>query len=193
MKTHRTIQKNLYEYLKGELSTEDRRAVETHLKSCSVCAGELESMRAAMDLITLKSRRPSTHRSELYWQQFAAKVERRIQTSSTEEDAQSFVGRLMDMLVEHRKPFSFGFASALSLAVLAFAVWSLWIKVPSADQIASDSAGRPSGGFQTNIQKTAMEVRAADYLEQSKVLLIGIMNTDTKSLVESKSLMQRQR
>jgi hypothetical protein len=38
-----------------------------------------------------------------------------------------------------------------------------------------------------------MEVRAADYLEQSKVLLIGIMNTDTKSLVGSKSLLQRQR
>jgi hypothetical protein len=38
-----------------------------------------------------------------------------------------------------------------------------------------------------------MEVRAADYLEQSKVLLIGIMNTDTKSLVGSKSLLRRQR
>jgi len=192
MKTHRTIQKNLYEYLRDELPAEDRRAVEAHLKLCATCAGELESMRAEMDLLTQKARRPSTHRNELYWQQFAEKVERRIQASSTEEEAQSFVGRLMDLLVEHRKPFSFGFASALSLAVLAFAVWSLWIKVPS-DQIASDSAGRPSGGLQTNIQKAAMELRAADYLEQSKVLLIGIMNTDTKSLVESKSLLRRQR
>jgi hypothetical protein len=193
MKTHRTIQKNLYDYLRNELSAEDRRAIDVHVKSCAACAGELQSMRTAMDLLTQKARRPSEHRSEMYWQQFAEKVERRIQTESTEEEPQSFVGRLLDLLVENRKPFSFGFASALSLIVLAFAVWSLWIKVPAPNQIASDSAGRRSNELQANIQKTAMEVRAADYLEQSKVLLIGIMNTDTKSLVESKSLLQRQR
>jgi hypothetical protein len=193
MKTHRTIQKNLYDYLRDELSAEDRRAIQAHVKSCAVCAAELVSMRKAMDLLTQKARRPSEHRSELYWQQFAEKVERRIQTESTEEEPHSFVERLLDLLVENRKPFSFGFASALSLIVLAFAVWSLWIKAPAPDQIASDSASQQSSELQANIEKAAMEVRAADYLEQSKVLLIGIMNTDTKSMVESKSLMQRQR
>jgi hypothetical protein len=191
MKTHRTIQKNLYDYLRDELSAEDRRAIQAHVKSCAECSGELESMRKAMDLLTQKAQRPSEHRSELYWQHFAEKVERRIQTESIEEEPHSFVGRLLDLLVEHRKPFSFGFASALSLLVLAFAVWSLWIKAPAPDQIASDAAGQRR--VQVNIQKAAMEVRAADYLEQSKVLLIGIMNTDTKSLVGSKSLLQRQR
>jgi len=36
-------------------------------------------------------------------------------------------------------------------------------------------------------------VRAENYLEQSKTLLIGIMNTDTKSIVGSKSSLDRQR
>ncbi|MDP2885679.1 MAG: zf-HC2 domain-containing protein [Ignavibacteria bacterium] len=193
MKTHRTIQKNLYGYLRDELSVEDRQAIETHMKSCATCAGELQSMREAVKLLTQKARRPSERRSELYWQQFAEKVERRIQSESAEGEPHSFVGRLLDLLVENRKPFSFGFASALSLIVLAFAVWSLWTEPPALDQVTLDSTGYRSNGLQASIQKTAMEVRAADYLEQSKVLLIGIMNTDTKSLVESKSLLRRQR
>ncbi len=193
MKTHRTIQKNLYGYLRDELSAEDRLAIEKHLKSCAACAGELQSLREAANLVTQKVRRPSEHRNELYWQQFAEKVERRIQSESTEEEGHSFVGRLLDLFEENRKPFSFGFASAMSLIVLAFAVWSLWIKAPAPDQLASDSAKQGSSALRTDVGKTAMEVRAEDYLEQSKVLLIGIMNTDTKSLVESRSFLNRQR
>lgn len=193
MSTHRTYQENLYGYLRDELSAAERQAVETHVKSCAACADELQSMRETVDLLSRKVRRPSELRSELYWQQFAEKVERRIQVRATGEEPQSFVGRLLELFAEHRKPFSFGFASALSLLVLAFAVWSLWIKSPGPDQMASDAQVRQSSEREAAIQKTAVEVRAADYLEQSKVLLIGIMNTDTKSLVESKSLLRRQR
>jgi hypothetical protein len=193
MRTHRTIQKNLYGYLRGELSAEDQQAIENHLKSCMVCGKELQSLREATDLLTQKIGRPSEHRSELYWQQFAEKVERRIQTQSSEEVTSSFVGRLLDLLVENRKPVGFGFASALSLMVLAFAVWSLWIKAPLPEQIASDSAGQRANGLRNDVQRSSMELRADNYLEQSKMLLIGIMNTETKSLVESKSTFERQR
>ncbi|OGU26866.1 MAG: hypothetical protein A2X66_08080 [Ignavibacteria bacterium GWA2_54_16] len=193
MKTHRTHKENLYGYLRDELSVEDRLAVERHIESCAACTDELQSMRETVDLLSRKARRPSELRSELYWQQFAEKVGRRIQVQATREDSQSFVGRLLELFAEHRKPFSFGFASALSLLVLAFAAWSLWIKNPAPDQMASDAEVRRSSEREATIQKTAMEVRAADYLEQSKVLLIGIMNTDTKSLVESTSLLRRQR
>lgn len=193
MKTHRTIQNNLYGYLKGELSAEDAKTCEAHVKSCASCAGELQAMRETMGLLIDKVRRPSEQRNELYWQQFAQKIDRRIQMAPAEDEPQSFVGRLMDVLVENRKPFSFGFASALSLIVLVFAVWSLWIKTPVPGQIASDSAGHTPTGLGVNIEKTSLEARTADYLEQSKVILIGIMNTDTKSLVESKSPLKRER
>lgn len=193
MSTHRTHQENLYGYLRDELSAEERQAVETHVKSCAACTDELRSMRETVDLLSRKARRPSELRTELYWQQFAEKVERRIQVYATGEEPQSFVGRLLELFAEHRKPFSFGFVSAFSLLVLAFAVWSLWTRTPAPDQLTSDAEVRRSSEWEATIQKTAVEVRAADYLEQSKVLLIGIMNTDTKSLLESKSLLRRQR
>ena len=193
MRTHRTVQKNLYTYLRDELSAKDRQAIEKHMTSCARCGRELHSMREAMDLFGQKLRKPSEYRNELYWQLFAEKVEGRIRSESTEAEPRLFVGRLVDLLVENRKPFSFGFVSALSLGVVALAVWSLWIKTPKPDQVASDSGNAGAIGLHVNAQETAMEMRAGDYLEQSKILLIGIMNTDTKSLVESKSFLDRQR
>jgi hypothetical protein len=192
MKTHRTIQKNLYGYLTEELPADERRATEHHLKSCVACAKELQSIREAMDLVTRNSRKPSEQRSELYWQQFADKVDRRIRMASAQADSQSFVGRLLDLLADNRKPISFGFASAVSLMVLAFGVWSLWIKAPNPDRAASDAAVQKMNGLSSHVDRTAMEVRAENYLEQSKVLLIGIMNTETKSLIQSKPLLDRQ-
>lgn len=192
MKTHRRHQENLYGYLRDELSAEERKAVESHIQSCAACAGELQAMRETADLLSRNVRRPSEQRSAFYWQHFAEKVERRIHSQTTGADGRSFIEGLLDLLVEQRKPFGFGFASALSLFAIAFAVWSLWIKAPAPDQTALNDAGHQPGMQQSTIQKAAMEVRAAEYLEQSKVLLIGIMNTDTKSLVESKSLFRRQ-
>jgi len=193
MRTHRTVQKNLYALLRDELSAKDRQAIEKHMTSCARCGRELQSMREAMDLFGQKLRKPSEYRNELYWQLFAEKVEGRIRLESTEAEPQSFVGRLVDLLVENQKPFSFGFVSALSLGVVALAVWSLWIKTPKLDHVASHSGSAGAIGLHVNAQETAVEMRAGDYLEQSKILLIGIMNTDTKSLVESKSFLDRQR
>jgi hypothetical protein len=194
MTSHRSTQKNLFAYIKDELPQKDRRIIELHLQSCKDCSDELQSLQATLSRLTDKVKRPSSQRSELYWQQFADKVERRLQDEPVGEAAPSFIGRLLDALVENRKPFGVGFASALSLLILAFAVWSMWIKAPEGDRLASGSLDHNGAHeIRPNIQKTAMEVRADEYLEQSKVLLIGIVNADPQSLVGSRPLLQRQR
>lgn len=194
MRAHRTIRALLYGYLRNELSDPQRHVVETHLASCGRCSDELKSLRETMELLTTHVRRPSEYRDELYWQHFAGKVERRIQLEPDHEPSRSLVGRILEMLVENRKPFGLGFASALSLLLIGFAVWSLWIKSPAPEQVASDiptaqSAKEPPA----KIVRTSLESRADDYLEQSKVLLIGLMNTDPKSVDESRALLRRQR
>jgi hypothetical protein len=193
MRAHRKVQNNLYSFLRDELSADERRAIEKHLKSCPMCTKELQSIREAIDLVTQNVRKPSEHRNELYWQQFSEKVDRRIQANFSEAEASSFVGRLLDLLVDNRKPISFGFVSALALMVLAFGVWSLWIQAPGSDQATVTASMKRADGLPANTQRTAMELRADNYLEQSKILLIGIMNTDTKSLVQSKPFLDRQR
>ena len=190
MKRHHAIQKNLYGFLKDGLTTSERRAVESHLKSCEVCATELLMLRETMETLDKHTVRPSDIRGELFWQQFASKVEHRLQDQEADREAPSLVSQVLGMLVDDRKPFGVGFATALSLIAIAFGIWSFWIKSPDAGQIASNGAVRnPS----TNVENAALESRTQDYLEQSKILLIGLVNADPKSFRETSSLLVRQR
>jgi hypothetical protein len=192
MNKHHAIQKNLYDYLREELTASEQNAVETHLRSCEVCAAELRRLRETTELLDNHAVRPSETRGELYWQQFASKVDRRIQVQETEREAPSLVSRVLEMLVDNRKPFGVGFATALSLIAIAFAVWSLWIKSPDVGQVASasDSGARAPS---TSVEKVALESRAQDYLEQSKIVLIGLVNADPKAIGEASPLLVRQR
>jgi len=190
MNLHRVIRKQLYEYVRGELSDAEKHRLESHLASCARCSNELSSVRTTVKLMETGSRRPSDHRSELYWQQFADKVDRRIEQDLEENAGLSIVRQLIESLTEHRKPFGIGFASALTLVMIAFGIWSIWIKNPT--PAASTTAQSAQPNESVTIQKTALESRAQDYLEQSKVLLIGLMNTDTKTLGSSRPLLERE-
>ncbi len=193
MKSHRGIRKHLYDYLRGELSPTLRSEIEAHLASCDGCRHESEAIREATSLLDRHSQRPSEKRGELYWQQFAAKVERRIDLEEEDDASTSVVRQLLDTFLVNRKPFSVGFASALMVMMIAFGVWSVWFKTPPPRQLAADQTiGQPAPGTPGQFQNVSVESRAQDYLEQSKVLLIGLMNTDTKTLSSSKPLLRRQ-
>jgi hypothetical protein len=194
MKSHRFVRSHLYEYHRGELTEQDRRDMEAHLAGCGNCRWELEAVRDSALLLDQHGQRPSEHRGELYWQQFATKVERRIESEREDEAAPSIVRQLLDAFVLHRKPFGIGFASALTLMMIAFGVWSVWFKGPPPQQAVSERSAMESVGSEpAGVRNVSVETRAQDYLEQSKVLLIGLMNTDPKSLSSSTPVLQRER
>jgi len=180
----------MYEYLRGELTERDRRMFEAHVNICRRCSSELQAIREATELLDTNLRRPNQHRNEFYWQQFADKVDRRIELDSEESSETSMIRQILESLVEHRKPFGIGFASALALVMIAFGVWSIWMRNPLSRQSTFEqSEGQAATA---TVQKASLDSRAQDYLEQSKVLLIGLMNTDTKTLGASGSFMQRE-
>ncbi len=190
MNKHQATQKNLYGFLKNELDPAERRAVETHLRFCEQCAVEFQILREAIALLDRQAVRPSENRSELHWQHFASKVERRIQDQPVERGSRSAVSQLLEMLVDNRKPFGVGFASALSLIAIAFAVWSVWIESPGSEQIAAHESARD---LQTNVENASLDSRTQDYLEQSKILLIGLVNADSQAGRGSTSLLASER
>ena len=194
MKSHRLIRKHLYEYLRGELPEEERRDTETHLAGCLRCRTELDSIRVPASFLDQHAQRPSEQRGGLYWQQFAVKVERRIEAEREEESAPSIVRQLLDALAIHRKPFGIGFASAMMIMMIAFGVWSVWLKAPLEQRLAEEQiSGSTTTDGSATVQKVSVESRAQDYLEQSKILLIGLMNTDSKNLSSSGPMLRRER
>jgi hypothetical protein len=193
MKRHRTIQADLYGYLKNELTEGDRKLVEQHLTSCRVCRDELAALREADGLLAKNVIRASEQRGELYWQHFAEKVARRIEADAHAQSEPSMIERFLDLVSEHRKPFGVGFASALSLVAVAFAVWSIWMKPAGGDDQAESLAPSTTSSRATLVRNASLELRTREYLDQSKVLLIGLMNTDPKSLAELRSVLDGQR
>ena len=194
MIAHRSVKNRMVEFLRGELPEADRRRMEEHLAGCERCRSELDAIREAGLLLDRHARRPSEQRGELYWQQFAVKVERRVDSAEERETSPSIVRQLLDAFVVHRAPFGIGFASALTLMMMMFGVWSLWLRTPVQQQLASEPAAEQSITLsQPAVQKVSAETRAQDYLEQSKVLLIGLMNTDVQSLSSFQPSFQRER
>lgn len=193
MKSHRMIKKNLYEYLSNEASDRQRKEIESHLAVCARCAAELEAIRESLKLLDGNLKRPHEQRTELYWQHFADKVERRIALESEGATETSILQRILDAFVQHRKPFGIGFASALTLVMIGFGIWSLWLRNPATQSFPLDqSAQQTVTNASPSAQKVALDLRAQDYLEQSKVLLIGLMNTNTNTLSSSGPLLQRE-
>ncbi len=190
MKSHGKIKTLLYSYLHAELSGTDRTAVESHLKVCSQCSAELKSLQEAAAMLDAHFKRPSESRSDLYWQQFTEKVERRIERESEPEE--SFVHRVLDVFLVHRKPFGVGFATALVLVFIAIGAWNLWLKNPAIPP-GNGQTEEMAGVGMTGVQNAALETQAQDYLEQSKVLLISLVNTDTKSLSGGSSALQKEK
>ncbi len=193
MKSHRMIKKYLYDYIRGDVSDHQREAIDSHLSRCTPCSAELESIREATKFLDANLQRPNERRSELYWQHFADKVQHRIEQETQERTETSIVQQILDAFVQHRKPFGIGFASAVTLVMITFGIWTLWMKNPvsqtsSFDQTAQQSAMNES----ITVQRASLDSRAQDYIEQSKVLLIGLMNTDTKALGSSGPLLQRE-
>ncbi len=193
MNSHRSINKQLYEFLRGEVSEQQRKEIESHLSVCSRCSAELKSLRGATNLLDTNVRRPNEHRNELYWQHFADKVDRRIESDARNTTDGSIIQQILEAFTQHRKPFGIGFASALTIVMIAFGVWRIWLKNPELQETASYQTTHEAATHESvNTQKVSMDLRAQDYLEQSKVLLIGLMNTDTKSLAASGTLLKRE-
>lgn len=192
MNTHNAVKSKLYEFLRNELSEADRRNVETHLASCTRCAEELAALRRATAMLDQHVQKPSDRRSGMYWQMFADKVEARLEEESNDTATSSILRKLLDALLVNRMPFGVGFASALTLVMLVFGIWSLWLRNPASlpvEQSTRQEVTSNGAGY----EKAALDLRAQDYLEQSKVLLIGLMNTDITKAGASRPLFQRER
>jgi hypothetical protein len=194
MISHRKAVKQLYEFLRNELPEEDRKMMEVHLSGCTTCSGELDALRATTELLANGTQRPSEHRSELYWQHFAEKVDQRIAMEGRDESAPSLIHQVLDAFIVHRKPFGIGFASALTLVMIAFGVWSLWLKSPVSGLTGHEKSPEQSAVKEVtpSALKASIDLKAQDYLEQSKILLIGLMNIDTKALGHGGGMLQRE-
>jgi len=170
------------------LTEVERRKVQDHLAGCKRCSSEFTELKATLRAVPQHSFHPSNVRPETYWQLFASKVDRRIREQKHEAEPSSIV-EYFASLFQHRNQFAVGFVSALGLFLVVFALWR--ISLPGTEE--STFADRELQPERATFQTASLETRTYDYLERSKVLLVGLVNVDADLLKSSRINLVRQK
>jgi hypothetical protein len=159
------------EALFGEPTPEDRASLEAHLKVCPACASEYEAMTETRRILDTRERKdPGTDFWEGYWD----RLERRLEAEPAPAP-RSVRGRA-------RRPFTLlpawglQFAAAAALLVVGILIGRTLLR-PPAPRVAQAAppAAVPAPGVE---QASAPVLRARDYFERSKLILLGLVNYD---------------
>ncbi len=186
MNNHRTVQLLLYEYLRDELSPDERSAVDTHVAGCTECATELEHMRTTLGLMPSPAAEASEERSEQFWDQFASTIIEKTGSGEQQHGGQlaEVIAWLEDLLLLRPK-YTFTIGGGIALVLLAFGFWTF--RTPEQRDVALKSNAVPLEHRATPVSsdEAAMQQlgvrpeRVGDYFRKSKMLLVGLANLRT--------------
>lgn len=160
---HGTIQRELYGYLRGELTPETREVVRRHLDTCSSCAQTCHELESVLHDFPATGQPPSADLPPEYWISYLE----RIGESTGQKFHQVPRPSLREWLVAALWPNRRWAVAASGLAVFLGIValfWRPWIAAPvpltPLNTVAVDPTPDP----------------VSHYLRRSKTLLVGLEN-----------------
>ena len=162
----RTCKDHMIEALYGELSPADKERFDQHLSACPECASEYSLLGATLRLMD-KRERPDP--GPEFWDGYWDRLSRRRTWEETGEDARpSFAARLVRDF--SRLPrWSYQAAGAAALLLVGILIGSRLIAPPGGGRrVETAAVSAPAGAV----------VQAENFLERSKVLLLGLVNYD---------------
>lgn len=165
--------KDLTDALFGELSPAARVRFEAHLEACPDCTQAYRELRATL-AVTARRTRPEP--PEAFWNTFADRVEERLlaeEATSRRVD----VGRVLDTgwarLRRRWMPVpTWAWQGMAAVLLVAFGVWiGHFSRSGPADP-------EPATLLPVSAETAAVQQRAGHYFDRSKVLLLGLVNTE---------------
>ncbi len=163
----------MLEALYGELSAEDRTLFDAHLRACPECAAEYSVLGATLEVMDRRERPdPGATFWDGYWDRLEKRMEREMSMTAAPA-AEPFWPRLRRALSTVPR-WAYQASAALALVVVGVligrAVFAPSGPGPAAGPVGVVAAAGPAD---------PMLVRANDYIQRSKVLLLGLVNFDT--------------
>ncbi len=157
------------EALYDDLSPKDRAAFEAHLGRCGACATEYAAMTETRKMLDARERRdPGPEFWEGYWD----RLEKRLDAEPAPRPARGRAYRPFALF----PAWAFRAAAAAALLVVGIFIGRTLLR-PPAPRVAraASPAVSPVPGVE---QASAPVLRARDYFERSKLILLGIVNYD---------------
>ena len=160
--------------LYGELADDQKREFEAHISACPVCAVEFERLKAALEIMDQRIRpEPGSEFWDGYWAKLAYRIEK--EEHQTQPAPVFRLKRLAGPLISLPK-WAYQMAAAVLLIVLGIFLGRMLFRASGPDtQLARHALTSPGGTNAADI------LRAQNYFERSKVVLLAMVNFDPKT------------
>jgi hypothetical protein len=150
----------------GELDPAAKARFDRHVGSCRECSAELAALRSTLGLMDERRRSdPGTEFWEGYWD----RLSRRMLWESIEEGRRPSLARRVAASLTPLPRWSLQAAGAAALLIVGILIGS---------RIVGPPAGRPGTAAASYAARAGAVLRAENFVERSKVLLLGLVNYD---------------
>ena len=165
--SHADVRANLYDFICGELSPQQRTTIEEHLASCGDCRREADVLASLLSDFPREVRSPGNDRPETYWHIFAPRIEEKLTQDRRRRRLSDWASiRFNWPLLSGRRP-SVALVGAVSAIVLSIGLW-LTSGPPSGEA--------PQGDAVVPVMGVSSRQTVEEYFTASRMLLIGIAN-----------------
>lgn len=165
--SHADVKANLFEFIRGELAPQEREAIERHLATCGDCRRDAETLGSLLSEFPRMENRPSSDRSDAYWQSFVSRVEQDLSENRSRSSLSQWVSTRLTWWAPTSWRPSVALIGAVSAIVLSIGLWIT--SRPFSGETPRGDGGVPVMGVSS---QQAVE----EYLTGSRMLLIGIAN-----------------
>lgn len=154
----------------GGMSAEDRSAFDCHLASCPGCAGEFGDMKAALDIFDRKVR-PDP--GQEFWDGYWDRLEKRLDGEASAVPAGRSLRDLLAASFRSIPRLAAGTTAAVVLVAFGVFLDRTVLKPRVSDVQTAQSRLFPETGPEIPV---ASADRAREYLERSKLIILGFVN-----------------
>ncbi len=163
----RTSKDRMIEALYGELGPSEKERFDEHLRSCLDCASEYSVLGATLRVM---DRRERPDPGPAFWDGYWDRLSRRKVWEEAGESTRTSLGARLARVLSNIPRWSYQAAGAAALLLVGVLIGSRLINTPGGTGRVDTAAGSitPSGAV----------VQAENYIERSKVLLLGLVNYD---------------
>jgi hypothetical protein len=151
----------------GEMTESQKSNFENHLSSCRTCREAFNHFRETLDIM---SKKDIPDPGNTYWDTYWQNLEDRMEKESVFQEKPGHVN-IISMPVYFRK-WTYRIISAAAILIAGIGIGYILFTKPAPPMVQNQTSTIPA-------KQAALNRETANYLESSKLLLLGFVNFDT--------------
>lgn len=166
-------QSQFTEYFYDELDKDKKALINGHIESCEICRREYQEIKRTLQIM---SKKENPEPGDNFWQGYWDNLNDRMKDEQI-FDQESHQQANIFQLSPQFKNWTYRFISAAAMLLIGIGIGYLYFEKPWHSDSHKIQAQKRS--LVTPAQQVALNKETTQYLESSKILLLGFVNFDT--------------